>query len=100
MSHFNTVQSLSGLVEYTDLVTLFDNRALRTVATQKRNGLGLPEAKFTDLNALVARVMTSVLSPLWMCPTVAESQMLDPRKLMTSLVPYPRIHFTVPCLSP
>jgi len=96
----NTVRSLPGLLDCAQLTTLLDNQALHTICSRKTYGLGIVEPKFSHYNALIARVLTSATAPMRFCPNVPDSLMIDPRKLCTNLVPYPRIHFTVPVLAP
>lgn len=95
---YNAALGFQGLVEHTDMTTLVDNAALRRLGSE---GLGLSSPTNADLNGLTARAMSAITAP--MCAGIGDeagSRLLNPRDMLTNLVPYPRMHFTVPTIAP
>jgi len=90
---YNTTLSVHQLVEYADEVMVIDNEALYDICY---NTLKLTNPSYSDLNHLVAAVMSGVT-----CSFRFPGQLnTDLRKLATNLVPFPRLHFFMVGFSP
>ena len=83
---YNATLSIHQLVENADEVMCIDNEALYDICTRT---MKIKEPKYSDLNALVANVMSGVTCSLRF-PGQLNS---DLRKLAVNLVPFPRLHF-------
>eukprot|EP01080_Neovahlkampfia_damariscottae_P010998 gene10999-3704_t len=83
---YNATLSTHQLIESCDEVFCIDNQALNDICTKT---LQMKSPTFSDLNNLVARVMSDVTCSLRF-PGQLNS---DLRKLAVNLVPFPRLHF-------
>ncbi|GAA6032639.1 hypothetical protein JCM8097_004856 [Rhodosporidiobolus ruineniae] len=90
---YNAVLSFHQLVEQADLTFNFDNEALYDIL---KKTLKKDSPTYPDLNALIAKVMSGVTTPLRF-PGQLNS---DLRKLATNLVPFPRLHFFTTSYAP
>ncbi|GAA5971076.1 hypothetical protein JCM11641_004133 [Rhodosporidiobolus odoratus] len=90
---YNAVLSFHQLVEQADLTFQFDNEALYDIL---KKTLKKDSPSYPDLNALIAKVMSGVTTPLRF-PGQLNS---DLRKLATNLVPFPRLHFFTTSYAP
>lgn len=83
---YNATLSIHQLVENVEEVFCIDNEALYNICQKT---LKLTTPTFSDLNSLVAKVMSGVTCSLRF-PGQLNS---DLRKLAVNLVPFPRLHF-------
>ncbi|MDP2435088.1 MAG: tubulin beta chain [archaeon] len=83
---YNATLSLHQLIENTEEVVCIDNEALYDICFRT---LKLPSPSYSDLNKLVAKVMSGATSG-FRFPGLLNS---DLRKLAVNLVPFPRLHF-------
>lgn len=90
---YNSVLALNHLVEYADETFCLDNHAMYRIY---QNTLRVPHPKYSDLNQLVANVMSGVTTSL-RYPSQLNS---DLRKLAVNLVPYHRLHFFTVAYAP
>lgn len=90
---YNSALCFQDLLEYTDQVFLFDNRALTEVC-QKALEQDMP--RMTDLNQVVAKCMSGITS----CLRYTGPLNADLRKLQTNLVPFKNAHFLISGLAP
>lgn len=72
---------------------MFDNESLSEINSKR---LGWANPSFTDLNRLVAQMMSSVTTPL----RFGENLNTNLKDIETDLVNYARQHFLVPSYSP
>lgn len=85
---YNCTLSVHQLIENADAVFSIDNEALYNICT---NTLKLASPTYTELNRLVAGVMSGVT-----CSLRFPGQLnADLRKLAVNLIPFPRLHFFV-----
>jgi len=89
--YINSALSFNSLVEHLDLVTFADSLALQTTY----------DYRLSTGNKLMAQVMSACTRPQRFCPTsgVEGSRCCTIQSSLTSLVPYPRIHFTTPSIA-
>eukprot|EP00927_Polykrikos_kofoidii_P044866 TRINITY_DN38740_c0_g1_i1.p1 TRINITY_DN38740_c0_g1~~TRINITY_DN38740_c0_g1_i1.p1 ORF type:complete len:1017 (-),score=124.91 TRINITY_DN38740_c0_g1_i1:164-3214(-) len=105
MGAYNMVFTVKSLLDTSPgIVTFADNEALRRVAGG-RDGVGLAIANPSNQNCneLLGGLVASVMSPLRIglgVPASEGTHLAMQRKIETSLVPYPRIKFTVPSFAP
>ena len=90
---YNSALCFQDLLEYTDQVFLFDNKALSEIC-QKALEQDMP--KMADLNWVVARCMSGITS----CLRYTGPLNADLRKLQTNLVPFKNAHFLISGLAP
>lgn len=90
---YNTVLSIHQLVEVADLTFCLDNEALYDILNKS---LRKKDPTYSDLNALIANVMSGITTPLRF-PGQLNS---DLRKLSTNMVPFPRLHFMMTGYAP
>eukprot|EP01087_Luapelamoeba_hula_P011066 TRINITY_DN2982_c0_g1_i1.p1 TRINITY_DN2982_c0_g1~~TRINITY_DN2982_c0_g1_i1.p1 ORF type:complete len:469 (+),score=89.23 TRINITY_DN2982_c0_g1_i1:187-1593(+) len=94
---YNSVLSTHSLLDYTDVAFMLDNEAIYDICRTK---LGLERPSYTNLNRLIAQVISSVTASL----RFQGSLNVDINEFQVNLVPYPRIHFLMcsyaPMLSP
>ncbi|ORY87407.1 Tubulin/FtsZ, GTPase domain-containing protein [Leucosporidium creatinivorum] len=83
---YNAVLSFHQLVETADLSFCLDNEALYEILQKT---LRKKDPSYSDLNALIANVMSGITTPLRF-PGQLNS---DLRKLGTNMIPFPRLHF-------
>jgi tubulin alpha len=90
---YNAVLSTHSLLEYTDVDFVFDNEAIYDIC--KRN-LDLPSPTYTNLNRLIAQVVSSLTASL----RFSGDLNVDLNEFQVNLVPYPRIHFMMQAYAP
>ena len=83
---YNATLSIHQLTENTDETFVIDNEALYSIS---HNILKQKEPKYTELNKVIALVMSGVTSSLRF-PGKLNG---DLRKMGVNLVPFPRLHF-------
>jgi tubulin alpha len=83
---YNTVLSTHSLLEHTDVDVILDNEAIYDIC---KRALGLEKPAYTNLNRLIAQVVSSLTASL----RFPGSLNVDINEFQTNLVPYPRIHF-------
>lgn len=102
-SCYNTVFSLSRVKKASSLVTLADNEQLHRLATSKPFGLGLEAPTSADYAGLLGRVVADFTSPMRVGSQVNASDGwsdLLPWKVLSNLVPYPKVNCTFACFAP
>ncbi|CAE7297345.1 TUBA1 [Symbiodinium natans] len=90
-----------ALMEYLDLVSFYDRKALLKMAGSKVNGLGLSSPGDSACYGLVARLLSGMTGPLRLAPIINPIEgcrMPTWSTHATNLCSYPRIHFLVPAL--
>ncbi|CAE7620544.1 unnamed protein product [Symbiodinium pilosum] len=90
---YNACLCFQDLLEYTDQVFLFDNKALSEIC-QKALEQDMP--KMADLNDVIVRCMSGITS----CLRYTGPLNADLRKLQTNLVPFKNAHFLINGLAP
>jgi len=90
---YNSVLSTHSLLEHTDVAFMLDNEAIYDIC---RRNLGLARPTYTNLNRLIAQVISSLTSSL----RFEGSLNVDVTEFQTNLVPYPRIHFMLCSYAP
>jgi len=90
---YNSVLSTHALLEHTECTFCLDNEALYDVC---KTGLGMERPTYTNLNRLIAQVISSLTASL----RFDGSLNVDVNEFQTNLVPYPRIHFMLTSYSP
>ena len=90
---YNTVLSTHALLEHTDVAFMLDNEAIYDIC---RKNLGIERPTYTNLNRLIAQVISSLT-----CSLRFEGALnVDINEFQTNLVPYPRIHFMLCSYAP
>eukprot|EP01096_Ripella_sp_DP13-Kostka_P008844 TRINITY_DN332_c0_g1_i1.p1 TRINITY_DN332_c0_g1~~TRINITY_DN332_c0_g1_i1.p1 ORF type:complete len:500 (-),score=250.56 TRINITY_DN332_c0_g1_i1:73-1413(-) len=90
---YNTVLSTHSLLEHTDVAFLLDNEAIYDIC---RKNLGIVQPTYTNLNRLIAQVISSLTASLRFDGALN----VDINEFQTNLVPYPRIHFMLCSYAP
>mmetsp|Transcript_7839 Transcript_7839/g.15133 ORF Transcript_7839/g.15133 Transcript_7839/m.15133 type:complete len:454 (+) Transcript_7839:60-1421(+) len=90
---YNCVLSTHALLEHTDVAVLLDNEAIYDIC---RTALGVARPSYTDLNRLIAQVISSLTASLRFDGALN----VDVTEFQTNLVPYPRIHFMLSSYAP
>jgi len=90
---YNSVLSTHSLLEHTDICAVLDNEAIYDICKKK---LKIPKPSYTNLNRLIAQVISSLTSSL----RFSGSLNVDLNEFQTNLVPYPRIHFMLSSFAP
>jgi len=90
---YNSVLSTHALLEHTDCTFCLDNEALYDVC---RTNLNVERPTYTNLNRLIAQVISSLTASLRFEGTLN----VDVNEFQTNLVPYPRIHFMLTSYAP
>eukprot|EP00808_Paulinella_micropora_P029445 g14900.t1 len=90
---YNSVLSTHALLEHTDVDVILDNEAIYDIC---KNNLNVPRPSYTNLNRLVAQVISSLTASL----RFEGALNVDINEFQTNLVPYPRIHFMLSSYSP
>jgi len=90
---YNSVLSTHSLLELTDVAFMLDNEAIYSIA---QNSLGIGRPSYSDLNRLIAQVISSLTASL----RFDGSLNVDINEFQTNLVPYPRIHFMLCSYAP
>merc|ERR1711981_138364 len=89
----NTVLCVHSLLEHSDMGNQVDNEALYDIC---RRNLDIERPTYTNLNRLVAQVISSLTASLRFDGALN----VDLTEFQTNLVPYPRIHFMVSSYAP
>ena len=90
---YNAVLSTHNLLENTELTVVLDNEAIYDIC---RNNLSIERPTYTNLNRLIAQVISSMTASL----RFSGALNVDINEFQTSLVPYPRIHFMLSSYAP
>jgi tubulin alpha len=90
---YNAVLTTHTTLEHTDCAFMVDNEAIYDLCTKK---LGVERPNYTNLNRLIAQVVSSITSSL----RFEGSLNVDLNEFQTNLVPYPRIHFPLTTYAP
>jgi len=90
---YNSVLSTHSLLEHTDVAFMLDNEAIYDIC---RTGLGLEKPTYTNLNRMIAQVISSLTASL----RFKGALNVDLNEFQVNLVPYPRIHFLLPSYAP
>jgi len=90
---YNSVLTTHTTLEHSDCSFMVDNEAIYDIC--KKN-LGVTSPGFTNLNRLIAQVVSSVTASL----RFDGSLNVDLNEFQTNLVPFPRIHFPLATYAP
>jgi len=90
---YNSVLSTHSLLEHTDVAFMLDNEAIYDIC---RNNLGLERPTYTNLNRMIAQVISSLTASL----RFEGALNVDINEFQVNLVPYPRIHFLLCSYAP
>jgi tubulin alpha len=90
---YNSVLSTHSLLEHTDVAVMLDNEAIYDIC---RRSLDIERPTYTNLNRLVAQVISSLTASLRFDGALN----VDVTEFQTNLVPYPRIHFMLSSYAP
>lgn len=90
---YNAILSLNEMISNTDESICLDNEALFDIC---KNTLKLCHPVVDDLNHLVSMTMVGIST----CFRYPGQLNTDLRKIMTNMVPYPRLHFFIPGFAP
>lgn len=90
---YNSVLSTHTLLEHTDCTFMMDNEAIYDIC---RKNLNVEKPTFTNLNRLIAQVISSLTASLRFDGALN----VDINEFQTNLVPYPRIHFMMTSYAP
>lgn len=90
---YNAILSLNEMILNTDETICIDNEALFDIS---KNTLKLCTPVLSDLNHLVSMTMAGITT----CFRYPGQLNTDLRKIMTNMVPYPRLHFFIPGFAP
>lgn len=90
---YNSVLSTHSLLEHTDVAFMLDNEAIYDIC---RRSLGIEQPTYTNLNRLIAQVISSLTASLRFDGALN----VDVTEFQTNLVPYPRIHFMLCSYAP
>ncbi|KAL1739355.1 Tubulin/FtsZ, GTPase domain-containing protein, partial [Schizophyllum fasciatum] len=90
---YNSVLTTHTTLEHSDCSFMVDNEAIYDIC--KKN-LGVAQPGFTNLNRLIAQVVSSITASL----RFDGSLNVDLNEFQTNLVPFPRIHFPLASYAP
>ncbi|KAI0346785.1 tubulin alpha [Trametopsis cervina] len=90
---YNSVLTTHTTLEHSDCSFMVDNEAIYDIC---KNRLGVSLPSFTNLNRLIAQVVSSVTASL----RFDGSLNVDLNEFQTNLVPFPRIHFPLATFAP
>lgn len=90
---YNSVLSTHSLLEHTDVAVILDNEAVYDIC---RRSLDIERPTYTNLNRLIAQVISSLTTSLRFDGALN----VDITEFQTNLVPYPRIHFMLSSFAP
>jgi len=90
---YNSILSTHSLLEHTDVAVMLDNEAIYDIC---RRSLDIERPTYTNLNRLVAQVISSLTASLRFDGALN----VDVTEFQTNLVPYPRIHFMLSSYAP
>jgi len=92
---YNSVLSTHTLLEHTDVAFMLDNEAIYDIC---KKSLGIEKPTYTNLNRMIAQVISSLTCSLRLGGSGALN--MDLNEFQTNLVPYPRIHFMLCSMAP
>jgi len=90
---YNSVLTTHTTLEHSDCSFMVDNEAIYDIC---KNKLSVSQPSFTNLNRLIAQVVSSVTASL----RFDGSLNVDLNEFQTNLVPFPRIHFPLVTYAP
>ncbi|KAI6035086.1 Tubulin/FtsZ, GTPase domain-containing protein [Pisolithus orientalis] len=90
---YNSVLTTHTTLEHSDCSFMVDNEAIYDICKKR---LGVPQPSFTNLNRLIAQVVSSITASL----RFDGSLNVDLNEFQTNLVPFPRIHFPLATYAP
>jgi len=90
---YNSILTTHTTLEHSDCSFMVDNEAIYDIC--KKN-LGIISPSFTNLNRLIAQVVSSITASL----RFGGSLNVDLTEFQTNLVPFPRIHFPLTTYAP
>ena len=90
---YNAVLATHSLLEFSDVVILFNNEQLYNISSKKLN---IDKPNFTNINRLISQVVSALTVSL----RFQGALNCDLTEFQTNLVPYFRIHFLVPSYAP
>ncbi|KAI8057073.1 tubulin alpha-1 chain [Syncephalis plumigaleata] len=90
---YNAILTTHTTLEHADCTFMVDNQAIYGIC-KKQLGIDMPQ--YTNLNQLVAQVVSSITVSL----RFSGSLNVDLNEFQTNLVPFPRIHFPLVTYSP
>ncbi|KAF5280468.1 hypothetical protein FQR65_LT03277 [Abscondita terminalis] len=90
---YNTVLTTHDTLEHSDCTFVFDNEAIYDICRIK---LHVERPSYTNLNRLLAQIISSVTSSL----RFEGSLNVDMKEFQNNLVPFPRIHFPLVTYAP
>ena len=90
---YNAVLCTHAAMDHADCAFMFDNEALYDIC---RKNLDIERPSYTNLNRLMAQVVSSITTSLRFPGTMN----VDLTEYQTNLVPFPRIHFPLTSYAP
>ncbi|KAF8270906.1 Tubulin/FtsZ, GTPase domain-containing protein [Lactarius quietus] len=90
---YNSVLTTHTTLEHADCSFMVDNEAIYDIC---KNRLNVVQPSFTNLNRLIAQVVSSITASL----RFDGSLNVDLNEFQTNLVPFPRIHFPLATYAP
>uniref|UniRef100_UPI00358F0145 tubulin alpha chain, testis-specific-like n=1 Tax=Myxine glutinosa TaxID=7769 RepID=UPI00358F0145 len=90
---YNSVLTTNATLEHSDCTFMVDNEAIFDIC---RRNLDIERPSYTNLNCLIAQVVSSVTASL----RFDSALNVDLTEFQTNLVPYPRIHFPLVTYAP
>lgn len=90
---YNSVLTTHTTLEHSDCSFMVDNEAIYDIC---KKSLGVPSPSFSNLNRLIAQVVSSITASL----RFDGSLNVDLNEFQTNLVPFPRIHFPLATYAP
>ncbi|CAF1554726.1 unnamed protein product, partial [Adineta steineri] len=90
---YNSVLTMTHLIENTDETFCFDNVALFNILNKI---LRIPSGNFNDINQIIAQVMIGITA----CFRFPGQLNMDLRKLAVNMIPFPSLHFLMTSFSP
>ncbi|KAJ9098201.1 Tubulin alpha-1A chain [Naganishia vaughanmartiniae] len=90
---YNSVLTTHTTLEHSDCSFMVDNEAIYDIC---RRNLGIQSPTYTNLNRLIAQVVSSITASL----RFDGSLNVDLNEFQTNLVPFPRIHFPLATYAP
>ncbi|KIY49390.1 tubulin alpha-1B chain [Fistulina hepatica ATCC 64428] len=90
---YNSVLTTHTTLEHSDCSFMVDNEAIYDICKTR---LGVASPSFTNLNRLIAQVVSSITASL----RFEGSLNVDLNEFQTNLVPFPRIHFPLATYAP